>query len=208
MNRARKLTLPPWMRPNAARAVKQPSWITKPRAQESVAPPSGRAHLSLVPPAPREPTAPPPPSTPRARSVAPPKLSLVPPLPDPRIAELEQSLAALAADLATYRKRVLEESEPDLVRLALTIAERIVAREITADPQLIVEWTREATEALGAKHAVVVAVSADLANAIDGAIVDPALPSGSCEVRDGARAIEVGARARMQAMTDALSEPE
>jgi hypothetical protein len=206
-------TLPAWARPNPARAMKRPSWIARPNARP----------LSLVPPPPSSRPVEVPRSesfAPRAASVAPRlgsvaparegsvaparRLSLVPALPDPRIAALEGAVAQLTAEIATLRQRVIEDSEPELVRLALTIAERVVGREISVDPELIASWVEEAIATLGARHAVTIAVSPDLASIVEGATVDASLPPGSCEVRDGARMIDVGARARIDAMTDAL----
>jgi len=142
----------------------------------------------------------------RPRSL-PPRLSLVPPPPDPRIAELEATVATLSDEIVALRMRALEESEPELVRLALEIAERIVGREIASDPAIVGAWAKEALRKLGDRHALVVAVSPDLAHAVEGAIVDGSLPRGSCEIRDGARTIELGQDARIQAMADVLEVP-
>ena len=56
---------------------------------------------------------------------------------DARLEPVLQQLAQSIVDLAEARQRVREETAADLVRLSLTIASRILHREITLDPDAI-----------------------------------------------------------------------
>ncbi|MFO0630457.1 MAG: FliH/SctL family protein [Polyangiales bacterium] len=195
------------------------------------------------PPAPVAPIPPPLPDT--APPGAP--VSLEPPLPqrdrsepetpreDPREAEIlvlhdaldelrkeHDALRGHAMELegrfGQYRREVLAESEGQLLRLALAIAERVVARELRTDPTLIARW---AADALGA----LAAVSADLrpslaVGAATSALVpedawaellgdvrverDPALPPLGCELRAGFSAVDVSPAQRLGALRSEL----
>ncbi|OJY30257.1 MAG: hypothetical protein BGO98_26335 [Myxococcales bacterium 68-20] len=128
---------------------------------------------------------------------------------------LREETARLAVELASVRARVLEESEPEIVRLAVTVASRIVGRELATDPALVLGWIREGFAALPGKEAVVVAVAPDIAaaisrDALEGTataakvVVDDALRPGSCELREGATVVPIGAGERIAAISDAL----
>jgi len=135
------------------------------------------------------------------------------------LAELESlrhTTAELASAVATTRRRVLEASESELVKLALEIATRVVGHGLEADPSLIVSWAREAVATMPARDGLVVVISPDVAARVpeaDWALatggahrleVDPQLPPGSCELRSGAGVIEVGAVARLAAVGEAI----
>ncbi|MBX3209356.1 MAG: hypothetical protein KF764_30265 [Labilithrix sp.] len=221
MGAARRLSPAPWTRPGEPRVSGRPSWIGMPR----VTPPSP------APPAPRAPSTPPPSEGVRrpsqsivAPSIAP--LSRPSGAPSPiiqsgrelelesEVLALREEIARLAVDLASVRARVLEESEPEVVRLAVTVAARVVGRELATDPALLAVWIREGLAALPGKEAIV-AVAPDVAAAVlpevladaSGAakvVVDGALRPGSCELREGATVVPVSARERIAAISDAL----
>jgi flagellar assembly protein FliH len=130
---------------------------------------------------------------------------------------LRAEIARLAGALASLRARVVEESEPEIVRLAMAIASRVVGRELSADPSMIAEWIGEARALLPGRSEIVVAVAPDVAAHVpaeriearlgDGAgtiVVDPTLRPGTCELREGPSTVEVGAEARLDALADAL----
>jgi flagellar assembly protein FliH len=130
---------------------------------------------------------------------------------------LRAEIARLADALASVRARVVEQSEPEIVRLAMAIASRVVGRELSADPSMIAEWIGEARALLPGRSEVVVAVAPDVAAHVpaeriesrlgDGAgtiVVDPTLRPGTCELREGPSTVEVGAEARLDALADAL----
>lgn len=223
MGAARLVTPAPWTRPGAPRVSGRPSWIGMPRA---AVPACAQSQV-------RAPSTPPPSERGRenvpsviAPAIVPIERVSVPP-PSPiiqtgRELELERELLALreetarlAVELASVRARVLEESEPEIVRLAVTVASRIAGCELATDPALVLEWIREGFAALPGKEDVVVAVAPDIAAAIppealEGAataakvVVDAALRPGSCELREGASAVPIGVRERIAAISDAL----
>lgn len=206
--------VPDWTKPRAPRRAARPSWIggVCPRAP-SAAP---------APPAAEEPVA-----APVVASIAPTSstgrvvtsISILPvaslrPDPSERIVELEAALdgaraevARLARELAAVRARILEESEPELVRLAVAIAERVVGRELAADPPPWERWIEEGIAALPGRRDPVVAVAPDVRTALGGearVVVDAALAPGTCEVREGTSSVEIGARVRLAALSDVL----
>jgi flagellar assembly protein FliH len=133
-------------------------------------------------------------------------------------ASLAEALAAREPSREALRAEVLREAEPELVRLALAIAGRVVGRELRTDPALVVRWAREAVDALPARGTVTVALSPDLASGVpEGAwrealgddhavVLDPTRPSGTCEVRSGASTVESGPAARFDALREELGE--
>ncbi len=81
-------------------------------------------------------------------------------------AELEPQLATLAdliASVRAHREAMFGAAEPELVRLALEIAERVIHIELAANPNVVVENTRQALTRLLAREVVTVRVNpADL----------------------------------------------
>ncbi len=196
---------------------RHPSWIfgksvaRRPPSVASVAPPE--------PPAPTESSAPP--------SVQPcpepgPGLHAVELALAARVAQLteeksaiEDRLARAVSRMATLRRDVMESSETELVKLAVAIAERVVGRELTADPALVVAWAKEGIQALGAGDDVVIAIASDVAAATpadawaglaEGVQIrtDPALPDGAAEVRSPLGRVAAGAAARLDAVGRAM----
>jgi len=138
---------------------------------------------------------------------------------------LRLEVARLAQTIATMRTRILEESEPEILRFCVAIADRVVAREITQDPSVIMEWIREGLAALPGREDIVVAVAPDIASLIaaveqgqeeqalqDGTkmprgsktVVDATLRPGTIELREGNTSAEISAQTRMAAIAEAL----
>ncbi|MDB4947098.1 MAG: hypothetical protein JWP97_6632 [Labilithrix sp.] len=209
-----------WSVASSKAAVQRPSWATPANAP---APRSeGRPQLKVLPS-----VKPPPPSVSR-----PPEAYVVEAAAPPsrvvrehaeaiaaltaEVDVLKATAADLAAQLATTRRRILEASEGELVKLAIAIAGRVVGEAVAADPALIVGWANEAIAMLPPREAIVVAMSPDLAAAVpvdtwtiatEGEHrleVDRTLPRGTCEVRAKATSIEVSAGARMAAVGEAI----
>ena len=208
-----------------SRVVRMPSWIA-------------RKGLSTRPPISSRPSAAPLPSTsdvPEAFDVAPAPVVSLPEPPPPAAVDLTTSIAlaqladenaalraqiaVMAGTMAGLRREVLASSEKDLVRLALTIAERVVGRELALDPDLVVAWAREAIERLGAKDHVVIAVAGDVRDAVAddswGAQgiehrvhTDAQLASGIIEVRTPEGSVATGAEARLAAIAEVLGVAE
>ncbi len=211
-----------WARP-VVTPVRRPSWIgmaRKPPSSEGQPAPGSAPASERLPPSAGQ----------RARQSSPPASSAeasveralasfsAAPIRTTREVELEgevamlhAEIARLARELASIPARVLEESEPELVRLAVAVAEKIVGRELVLDPHTIVSWIEEGLAALPKPDAAVIAVSPEIAAvlALDatadiGFVVDPSLRSGSCELRQGATTVSVGPSARTGAIADAL----
>lgn len=132
---------------------------------------------------------------------------------------LTREIEALRAELARARAEVegakqwaIEAIEPEVVKLACVIAERIVDAEIERDGALLARWVREGLDALGNPRGAVIAIAPDLAARSDASALaaiapvetDPALAPAHCEVRAGASVIEVGPGARVAAIADDL----
>lgn len=125
---------------------------------------------------------------------------------------LEARALEAEARVEQARADVLAESEGQLLRLALAIAERVVAREIRTDPTLVARWVEDALAALAAiapDARPSVAVGLALAGAIPGdawtSVLgpavrverDPSLAPLGCEVRAGVSAVDVSPLARL-----------
>lgn len=131
-----------------------------------------------------------------------------------RDAEIER-LRAQAVDTANAMKgfvtEFVENAEPEIVRLAVAIAERVVG-STSVDPGMIVDFAREALSDFAAGRNVVVAIAPDLAAAFDGQVfgetakitVDATLPPTSCELRSGPRVLVVSTQARLRAVAEAV----
>ncbi|MFO0738523.1 MAG: FliH/SctL family protein [Labilithrix sp.] len=190
-----------WMSPGAPRAQK-PSWLRLAAVSAPAASPSPPPIVEVIPSEPpprsfRQPSMPPPPSSRRV----PPQIQTT------REVELESELMQLHAELQrvmteneNMKARVMEESEPAIVALALAIAKRVVGREVAADPQVVHAWIREAQ---GLMPSGSVYVASDI-EGVESAQIDATLAAGTAEVRDDGSVIVVGTDARMAAMADAL----
>lgn len=117
-----------------------------------------------------------------------------------------------------YRREVLAEAEGQLLRLALAIAERVVARELRTDPALIAQWAADSLGALAAVSgelrpslAVGVATSALVPDDAWAELLgdvrverDPSLPPLGCELRAGFSALDVSPAQRLGALRSEL----
>jgi hypothetical protein len=140
-----------------------------------------------------------------------------------QLAEENAALRAQIAEMETAMQRmridVLAASEEELVRLAMSIAERVVGRELETDPTLVVAWARDCIEQLGAKDGIVVAFAKDVREQVPAmawadlghehrTFVDVQLAPGSVEVRTPEGTIAAGADARLAAVAGALGLEE
>lgn len=133
-------------------------------------------------------------------------------------AELELARRAFAAQASTFeaeKQALLATAEDELVKLAMAVAERVVLREVSVEPALVVSWAEEAIAASGFGSGVVIALATDLAAQLDASawgeladrvVADVALAPGSCELRDGARSVDAGALARLEVVGETLRE--
>jgi flagellar assembly protein FliH len=109
----------------------------------------------------------------------------------------EATLRALTSaidDLVKLRTDIIQRTERQMVQLALSIARRIVGREISLDRSLIVAMARVAVERLGSHASATVrlhpddyaAIAAALSHHTDSphvqVVADPAVQRGGCLV--------------------------
>ncbi len=134
-------------------------------------------------------------------------------------AALRAQVTEMAATMVRLRRDVLESSEPELVSLAVAIAERVIGHELGANPELVVGWARESIQALAAKDEVVIALARDVAQQVPSdawkaldvpnrTTTDAQLPAGTMEIRTPEGVIVDGAPARLGAVVEALGLAE
>ena len=61
---------------------------------------------------------------------------------------LLERLGSTIAELATYRARFRRESEPELLRLAMAVARKVLRRELTVDPHSLLGILKAALESI------------------------------------------------------------
>jgi flagellar assembly protein FliH len=80
-----------------------------------------------------------------------------------QLAQTVTSLQGVVDEARAQRRTVIESAEPELVRLAMSIAERIVHEQITVDPNVVVDNVRQALTRLVGREVVTLRVNpADL----------------------------------------------
>lgn len=128
---------PPPLPSEFVEAVRQELGDMPPQERPSIRPPA--------PGAPPRPATVPPPD--RHFAADPPAAAQVQ-MPDPELTEAFEEAVEL---LAVERQRVFEQTASQLAELAAVIARRVIAREISLRPELVLGLVREGLEALG-KH--------------------------------------------------------
>ncbi|MHB8197346.1 MAG: FliH/SctL family protein [Vulcanimicrobiaceae bacterium] len=82
---------------------------------------------------------------------------------DAQMNEMIVTMRGLVDMARQERHKIVESAEPEIVKLALAVAERVVHRQISVEPEIVVENVRSAITRLLAREAVTVRVSpADL----------------------------------------------
>lgn len=80
-----------------------------------------------------------------------------------QLARTVSSLQGVVDEARAQRQSVIENAEPELVRLAMSIAERIVHEQISVDPNVVLENVRQALTRLVGREVVTLRVNpADL----------------------------------------------
>lgn len=127
-------------------------------------------------------------------------------------AQLRQSVAALAL----ARRELLMASEPEIVKLALAVAERVAGRALETDPELVRAWVHEGAQHLADQDDVQVVVAPDVAarlgdvplSTADGTPLQPqidaSLPAGHCELRGQFSRVDASLQARLAAVAREL----
>ena len=116
------------------------------------------------------------PAPPSSRQRAPESL----PAQDPA---LFQALEGAVMGLATERERVLSETAVQIAELAVTIARRVIGRELSLDPALVRGLVREGIQALGQHDRVLVRLGEGFSSMRERLENDLRASETRCEVR-------------------------
>ena len=119
-------------------------------------------------------------------------------------------------ELTTVRADMIRETERQMVQLALAIARRIVQREISLDPDLMLAMARVALERLGDSARVTVKLHpedyaaagaarvAELTSSNVTVVADARLSRGACRVESDMGLLDIGIDAQLQEVGRAL----
>ena len=100
-------------------------------------------------------------------------------------------LAATLGELATYRARFRRDSEPELLKLALAVARKILRRELTVDPHSLLGILRAALETINQAEILSIRVAPEDAAPLSARLESLGLPDKLEVVPD--RTLERGA---------------
>lgn len=129
------------------------------------------------------------------------------------IEALKADVESVRREAETKRGALYVEAERELVRMSFAIARKIVGRELTNAPELLVSWVRSALEEADFGEELSIALSPDLAASMPRdvwgelsphVVSDSTLPPSTTELRDGTRTIRVGAEERLALVADEL----
>ncbi|MBS2012293.1 MAG: hypothetical protein JST00_05375 [Deltaproteobacteria bacterium] len=132
-----------------------------------------------------------------------------------RESDAKAALAKIADETEARVRELVDCAEHQIVRLALAVAERVVGRELTVDPSLVVSWAREAIEGAELGEAVAIYVSTDIDASVareawgelaERVVVDPELPRATCELHDGARVVPCSEHSRLALVAASVSD--
>lgn len=129
-----------------------------------------------------------------------------------RVAERLDRLATAIDEIAVLRLQVLRQSEQDVVRLALAMAERVIRREASVDPDLLIVMARVAIERLGERAEAAIHLNPEDVprDRVDNAaspvtiVADASIPRGGCIVRSGIGTIDSSFDAQMRELSREL----
>jgi hypothetical protein len=210
-----------WAVSEASSAARRPSWIA--RKGMSTHPPVPSVAPTASIPVVVEPVDPQPQTVPLPEPPPPAAVHIATAMALAQVSDENAALRAqiteMASTMARLRGEVLAASEGELVKLALTIAERVIGQELKGDPALVVTWAREAVESLAAKDGVVIAVARDVRDEVPAEAwsqvgmehrvqTDALLARGVVEVRTPEGTVATGAEARLAAVAQALGIAE
>lgn len=85
-------------------------------------------------------------------------------------------MAATIAELGSYRARFRRESEPELLRLALAVAQKILKRELTVDPHSLLGILKAALETINKAEVLCVSAAPEDAPLLSGRLAGMGLP--------------------------------
>jgi len=124
-------------------------------------------------------------------------------------------LAGTLDELAHLRTAMIQQTEQQMVQLALAVARRILRREVTLDTDFVVAMARVALDRLGEQTRATVRLHPDDLAASGGAaeqftgthvtvVADPSLSRGQCQVESEYGFIDVGVEEQFEQISHAL----
>jgi flagellar assembly protein FliH len=131
---------------------------------------------------------------------------------DAMLRRLTQTLEEVTA----LRAEMIRQTEHQFVRLALAVARRLVLREITLDPDLLIAIARVAMDRLGEMANVTVRLNPEDFAATAAVrerewtgsqvtvVADARLPRGGCRIESDFGAVDAGVEAQLQELAHAL----
>lgn len=132
-----------------------------------------------------------------------------------RVEAVTAQLGVAIQELAAVRGVLMRRSERDLVRLAVSMAERILRREIDMDRELLVVMARVAIDRLGEQAAATIHLnpvdldaiqarrSPELGTSVE-LVADAAVPRGGCVVKSAFGTIDTGIDSQVRELSRAL----
>jgi flagellar assembly protein FliH len=124
-------------------------------------------------------------------------------------------VAQTLTDLASLRETLMQQTERQMVQLALTIARRIIYREVSLDPELIAAMAHVALKKLGTSSPATIRLNPEDYTVVahDGerwggaqvhVVPDPAIARGGCLVESEFGRIDASIDRQFEEMTRAL----
>jgi hypothetical protein len=130
---------------------------------------------------------------------------------------LQRGFREAVEQLAHARGELLESTASQLAKLAITIARRVIARELTLAPEIVEGLVREALEALSEADVVDVRVGRGFVPAVDGlehklstefgrcrVTIDGSLPDYGCIVKTEFGEVDESVEKRLEHLLEAL----
>lgn len=129
-----------------------------------------------------------------------------------RVAERLDRLTAAIDEVVVLRNEMLRQSERDIVRLSIAIAERVIRREASVDPDLLIVMARVAIERLGENVKAAIHLHpddvprgrSDEAGSAITVVPDLNIPRGGCIVRSSIGTIDVGLDSQIRELSREL----
>ncbi|MFO0676826.1 MAG: FliH/SctL family protein [Polyangiaceae bacterium] len=131
----------------------------------------------------------------------------------------ERELVALSASVVTALKEARRSAEPEIVRLALAVAERVVEDVLVTDPTTVVTWVRKGLAAIEQSETLFVTVGPELGSLVPRGAFDDVAKNVVVTIAPGEApfalrlttahgCIDLGAEARLAAVTEAVGVAE
>ena len=135
-------------------------------------------------------------------------------------AALQEVTETARQSLLDARRDALETSEREIIKLAMAVAERVIARELEVNPEVIARWVREGLDALGSPDEATCVVSPKVAEVLMSAerfrteskppdvVVDATLTGYACEGRGRFGRVDMSLQSRLDAVRVAIGVKE